>query len=236
MKKITLSLLAAALLALSACTGSFEPPISFDPPGSATETPDEQESSQPSQDDSGDVITPDEDGYAMGYLGDTLDTAFFDFTINSAYTCEEFDGLTAQEDGVNYLTEFYGRPAPAGGCKFLVVEITLHNNTLSTQPMTVVDFQVQWDVQEGDDPDENYAFPLCRSEINADGEEEYVSLSEQQLPASYDLGINEERTGILLYAVPAGARDYAIYFEEYFADDTVGDLFRVSFNAEEGAQ
>ncbi len=229
MKKITLSLLAAVLLTLSACTGSFEPPISFDPPGSATETPD-------GQDDSGDMVTPNEDGYAMGYLGETLETAFFNFTINSAYTCEEFDGLTAQEDGMNYLTEFYGRPAPAGGCKFLVVEITLHNNTPITQPMTALDFQVQWDVQEGEDPDENYAFPLFRSEINADGEEEYVSLSEQQLPAYYDLGINEERTGILLYAVPAGARDYAVYFEEYFADETVGDLFLVSFNAEEGAQ
>lgn len=36
-----------------------------------------------------------EDGYASGYMGDTMHTAFFDFTVDSAYTTQEFDGLTA---------------------------------------------------------------------------------------------------------------------------------------------
>ena len=176
-----------------------------------------------------------EDGYASGYMGDTMHTAFFDFTVDSAYTTQEFDGLTAAGEGMSYLTEYYDRPAPADGCKFLVVEITLHNTTTMSQPMFVADFQVQWDLQEGEDEDQNYAFPLYQSQANESGDYVYYSLSEMQLPAESDLGINEERTGILLYAVPAGAKDYAVFFEEYFSDDTIGDLFQVSFNAEENA-
>ena len=176
-----------------------------------------------------------EDGYASGYMGDTMHTAFFDFTVDSAYTTQEFDGLTAAGEGMSYLTEYYDRPAPADGCKFLVVEITLHNTTTMSQPMFVADFQVQWDLQEGEDEDQNYAFPLYQSQANERVDYVYYSLSEMQLPAEYDLGINEERTGILLYAVPAGAKDYAVFFEEYFSDDTIGDLFQVSFNAEENA-
>ena len=176
-----------------------------------------------------------EDGYASGYMGDTMHTAFFDFTVDSAYTTQEFDGLTAAGEGMSYLTEYYDRPAPADGCIFLVVEITLHNTTTMSQPMFVADFQVQWDLQEGEDEDQNYAFPLYQSQANESGDYVYYSLSEMQLPAEYDLGINEERTGILLYAVPAGAKDYAVFFEEYFSDDTIGDLFQVSFNAEENA-
>ena len=176
-----------------------------------------------------------EDGYASGYMGDTMHTAFFDFTVDSAYTTQEFDGLTAAGEGMSYLTEYYDRPAPADGCKFLVVEITLHNTTTMSQPMFVADFQVQWDLQEGEDEDQNYAFPLYQSQANESGDYVYYSLSEMQLPAEYDLCINEERTGILLYSVPAGAKDYAVFFEEYFSDDTIGDLFQVSFNAEENA-
>lgn len=228
MKKYLALLLSLAFaLSLSAC-GSL--PNSMGDLLDSTADPAPAESP-----DTGSGVGYPEDGYASGYIGDTMHTAFFDYTINSAYTTQEFDGLTAAGEGMSYLTEYYDRAAPADGCKFLVVEITLHNNTTVSQPMFVADFQVQWDLQDGEAEDENYAFPLYQTQANENGEYSYHSVSEQQLPASYDLGINEERTGILLYAVPAGARDYAIFFEEYFADDTTGDLFQVSFNAEEAA-
>ena len=44
-----------------------------------------------------------EDGYASGYMGDTMHTAFFDFTVDSAYTTQEFDGLTAAGEGMSYV-------------------------------------------------------------------------------------------------------------------------------------
>lgn len=163
-----------------------------------------------------------EDGYAEGYLGDTMHTAFFDFTINSAYVCQEFDGLI-----------------PADGYKFLVAEITVENTTKSTQPMFFYDFQVQWDAQPDEDEDMNYDFPLYEEATDAEGETDYVSVSEEQLPTYWDLGISEKRTGTLLYSVPAGAKDYSISFQEYFQSEDSeegeeGDLFFVWFSAEEG--
>lgn len=156
------------------------------------------------------------DGYAEGFLGETMHTYWFDFTIDSAYTCTEFDGLTPDE-----------------GYKFLVAEITLHNTTRSTQPMYFWDFQLQWDAQPGEDEDQAFGYPLYEEIQNEDGESDFISVSDLQLPTFYDLGINETRTGTLLYMVPEGAKDYSISFQEIFEDDTEGDLFFIWFNAEE---
>ena len=38
-----------------------------------------------------------EDGQAIGEIGDTMHTAFFDFTINSAELADSFDGYTPAE-------------------------------------------------------------------------------------------------------------------------------------------
>lgn len=157
-----------------------------------------------------------EDGYAEGFLGETMHTYWFDFTINSAYTCMEFDGLTPDE-----------------GYKFLVAEVTLYNTTKSSQPMYFWDFQLQWDVQPGEDEEKAFGYPLYEEIQNEDGESDFISVSDLQLPAYYELGINETRTGTLLYAAPEGAKDYSVSFQEVFEDDTEGDVFFVWFNAEE---
>ena len=83
--------------------------------------------------DSG-VVTADDDGYAEGRIGDVMRTYFFDFTVNSAYTCKEFEGYT-----------------PAEGNKLLVAELTVKNTDRSTVTMYDTDFQIQW----GDDDDDD---------------------------------------------------------------------------------
>ena len=133
MKRAVLPLLCALLLALSACTGSFEPPISFDPPDPSESQASQAENPAVETMDPAEVITPDADGYAMGYLGDTLRTDFFDMRVDSAYTCYEFDGVVPQE-----------------GYKLLVAQVTLYNYTNFTQPMFNTDFEVWWDAQEGE--------------------------------------------------------------------------------------
>lgn len=163
---------------------------------------------------------PNEEGYAEGFLGDTMHTAFFDYTVTCAYTCMEFDGLT-----------------PVDGYKFLVAEVTITNTTTVTQPMYFYDFQIQWDLQEGEGEDENFDFPLFEEVTDETGATQYVSASEEQLPAIWELSINGERTGKLVYAVPEGAKDYSISFQEFFEseeneDGEEGDVFFVYFNAE----
>ena len=65
-----------------------------------------------------DVVTADDDGYAEGRIGDVMRTYFFDYTVNSAYTCKEFEGYT-----------------PAEGNKLLVAELTVKNTDRSTVTM-----------------------------------------------------------------------------------------------------
>ena len=111
----------------------------------------------------------DSEGYTEGFLGDTLSTYWFDFTVEDAYACQDFGGYTA-----------------AAG-KQLVV-----------------------------------ASPLSAA-------------TEQQLPDEYSLAIKEDRTGLLVYEVPADVQDFTMAFVEYFEDGTddgeEGDAYFVYFTA-----
>lgn len=78
------------------------------------------------------------DGYAEGRLGDAMHTYFFDYTVNSAYTCADFNGYTPEE-----------------GNKVLVAEVTVKNTVTQSLEMYDTDFQVQW----GDD-DDGFDFPV----------------------------------------------------------------------------
>lgn len=216
MKKLpALSLLCAVLLSLSACTSSFEPLFNFDPPPQDSEaepSPLQQtpaDTAQPTDPEA--VITPDGEGYAMGYMGDTLRTNFFDMRVDSAYTCREFDGVTPEE-----------------GEKLLVAQITLHNYTDYTQPMFNTDFEIWWDEETQEELEDAWAFPLYREE---DGE--YYNLSEQQLPVEWEFAIHDTRTGTLLYSVPEDSSTYSIAFMEYYEDGSTGSLYEVRFSAPE---
>lgn len=213
MKRIVTCLLAALLLALTGCTGSFEPPISLDPPALEESQP-ASESPAPDSSDSPALTTPDSEGYAIGYLGETLRTQFFDIRVDEAYTCYEFDGVT-----------------PEAGQKLLVAEVTLYNYTNYTQPMFNTDFEIWWDPQEGESSEDAWAFPLYGERGLEDGSTERYNLSEQQLPIEWEFPIREERTGILLYQVPEGSSTFSVAFLEYYSDGSTGDLYEIRFSA-----
>ena len=144
--------------------------------------------------DSG-VITP-VDGYAEGQLEDVLRTAFFDFSVNSAYTCQELDAYTAPD-----------------GTQLLVAEITVQNTSDYDMPMFDSDFQAQW----GGTGDDDYSLPISRP------------FTDNQAPASYSIPVDESVTYTHVYEVPADATEFSISFQEYFEDETMGDVFFVYF-------
>lgn len=150
------------------------------------------------------VVTADDDGYAEGRIGDVMKTYFFNYTVNSAYTCSEYEG---------YI--------PSEGNKLLVAEVTVKNTDRSTVTMYDTDFQVQWG---DDDNDDAYDAPIT-----------YYSeaVSDEQLPEEYDLAVNEERTGLLVFEVPEDSKDYSISYLEQFSNDTEGDVFFVFFTAKD---
>ena len=141
-------------------------------------------------------------GYSEGRFGDNMKTYFFDYTVNSAYLCEEYNGYQ-----------------PANGNCILVAEVTIKNTYNESIEMYDTDFQVQWN---SDGPDD-YDFPITT----------YVDpVSDEQLESTYELSINEETTGLLVFEVPIGEKDFSISYLELFDDESEGDVYFVFFTPE----
>lgn len=167
---------------------------------------------------SGDVYAND-DGYGEGRLGDTVHSYFLDFTVNSAYTTDSYAGFT-----------------PAEGNQVLVVNMTVKNTFNESITMWDDDFWCQWSSgQEAEDF--AYAITEDGSDLPLD------TISDEQLPGEYDLSVSEERTGDLVFEVPAGdgaadgnfEKDFSIAHQEYFVNqqgaEEDGDTFFVFFTA-----
>lgn len=148
-----------------------------------------------------------ENGFAEARVGDLVHSYFMDFTVNSAYTTGEYHGHTAPE-----------------GQKVLVVEMTITNTYKESIPMYDDDFQGQWTASPETD---EFAWPITEG---GDGSDLDV-VSEDQLPAEYELAVGESRTGALVYDVPADEKDFSISHRELFSDDSEGSTFFVYFTA-----
>ena len=149
-------------------------------------------------------------GDGTGNIGDTIHTAWFDFTVNSAYTAPSYESYT-----------------PAEGNQMLVVEITVQNTFEQSTPMADFDFQAQW----GSDGEDDYAYPITDDDTEAG----LPTLNDDQLPHYYELAVDESCTGLLVYEVPDGNKDFSISYQEVDEEETVGDMFFVYFPAEEGS-
>ena len=201
---------AAALTACSMPGGSASAADSSAPDSSAPDSSAADSSTAaeaPAESDPGETISS-EDGYGEGRLGDTMQTYFFDYTVNSAYTCTEFAGTT-----------------PAEGSMFLVADVTVRNTDNRSIEMYDTDFQAQW----GSDGEEDFRVPIT---YDTENQMDLPTLTDEQLPSTYTLAVDEERTGLLVYEVPAGFQDFSISYQEMFSDDSYGDTFFVFFTAE----
>lgn len=150
------------------------------------------------------VIRP-KDGYAEGSMGDTLRTYFFDFSVNSAYLCDTFEGYVAMD-----------------GCELLVTELTITNTDSRNVEMYDSDFQVQW----GDNAADAFDFSLTYYN---------ETFSNKVFPGIYTLSAKESRTALLVFEVPEGYSQFSISYLELFVaddpDDQEGDMFFVYFDA-----
>ncbi len=150
----------------------------------------------------GEEAEDQEEGYVpgggLGYLGDTMHTYWFDFTVEDAYICQSYDSYTAAAD-----------------MQLVVVTMAVQSTFLQSLPMSRYDFQIQW----GGEGEDDYAWPIAAA-------------TEDQFPDEYSLGIHEERSGVLVYEVPADTVDFSVSFAEYFEDDTEGDVYFVYFTAD----
>lgn len=142
-----------------------------------------------------------EDGYAQGAIGDTLGTAWFNFTVNSASLEDSYGGTVMPDEGE----------------KLLVVNVTLNNTISDDLPMFDADFQAQW----GAEGENDYRYPVT------DGKPELQT--GDMLAEEYTLGAGDTITGDLVFSVPGGHEEYSLSFMEYFDNDESGDMFFVYF-------
>ena len=153
-------------------------------------------------------------GVSEGRTGDTMETYFFAFTVNSAYLTGEYAGYT-----------------PAEGHQLLVADVTVKNTYRKSIEMYDMDFQLGWG-----ETDDAFTYPIT---TDLETLEELEPVGEHQLPGTYTLAIDEERTGELVYEVPAGQADFSISYLELFDDGTeegdTGDTYFVYFTAEDSA-
>lgn len=136
------------------------------------------------------------------YIGDTISTAWFDFTVDSVDVQSEYEGYAAAE-----------------GNKLLVVQLSLKSTVTYSSDMFQEDFVVGWDDEEDEEYGYDYVEPLS-------------AYCDAQFPDEYVLKINESRTGLLIYEVSAERMDFWINFLEVFQNDQYGDSFFVYFSAE----
>lgn len=152
----------------------------------------------------GNIIRP-KNGYAEGSMGDTMRTYFFDYSVNSAYLCDTFEGYV-----------------PMDGYEILVTELTITNNDSRNVEMYDSDFQIQWGDSAAD------AFDFSLTYYNE-------TFSNDVFPGIYTLSAKESRTGLLVFEVPAGHSQFSISYLELFEaddpDDQEGDTFFVYFDA-----
>ncbi len=147
--------------------------------------------------------------YKEGRLGDAMETYFFDFTVRSATLCDTFETYT-----------------PAEGNRILMVDVEVKNTGNASIEMYDTDFQAQW----GGEGEDDYSVPIT---FDKETEEELDVLNENQLPATYTLGIDETRAGLLVFEVPGGEQDFSLSYQEYFDNDSTGDVYFVYFTPEE---
>ena len=152
-------------------------------------------------------------GSNEGRVDDTMETYFFDFTVNSAYLTNDYEGYT-----------------PAEGNTLLVADITVKNTFQESIEMYDIDFQAQW----GEEGEDAYAYPIT---TDMETFTELDPVGENQLPGTYPMAVDEERTGELVYEVPAGHVDFSISYLEQFVDDageeSTGEVYFVYFTAED---
>ena len=150
-------------------------------------------------------------GSNEGRIEDTMETYFFDFTVNGAYLTNDYEGYT-----------------PAAGSTLLVVDVTVKNTFRESIEMYDIDFQAQW----GEEDENAYAYPIT---TDMETFTELDPVGENQLPGTYAMAVDEERTGELVYEVPAGHVDFSISYLEQFVDDageeSTGEVYFVYFTA-----
>lgn len=155
------------------------------------------------------LFTPTE-----GRLNDTMHTMFFDFTVTGRLSGGGVRGLSAGR----------GEPAAGGG-----------HHREEHLPGKHRDVRHGLSGQWGEDEDpEAYSIPIT---TDPETFTELKPVGGDQLPGTYPLAVDEERSGQLVYEVPQGYVDFSLSYLELYDDgseeENTGDTYFVFFTAQD---
>ncbi|MCM1119484.1 MAG: hypothetical protein NC543_09010 [bacterium] len=118
-------------------------------------------------------------------------------------------------DSVAYPSEYEGYVAQEG-MQLVDAVITIKNTFGDALPMFNSDFQMQWhDLGDGD---EDYTFGV------------EMDSSSTVMPSEYTLANGDTCNYHVVFEVPAEAKEFSIWFQEYFENESEGDMFCTTFN------
>lgn len=210
MKKITYLCLVAALCA--GCSSSSAASSTTEDSGTEV-TVIETETAETEEEPVAETIYAS-GGVAYGALGNIMSATNLNFILNSAYITTNYQGIT-----------------PDSGTELLVINVTTENKQSTDLQMYDTDYQIQW----GGESDTDYATPITYRDEWADSStyKSYVNLDgvTGMYENSQVIATGESFTGDLVYQIPEGTRSFILLFQEYFQDESVGDLYTVSFEA-----
>lgn len=216
MMKLVKTVLGLLLVfSLAGCSGSSSPDASGNstPDSSSEKTPAVSQSEQGTT--SGVKVVESAFGKGEGVLGDTMKTAFLEFTLNSAKLVNSWQSVT-----------------PDPGMKLLVLNITTKSTQSKELTLYDTDYQVQW----GGTGPEDYSTPLTyRDEwATAPTYKRTVNLDGVQgmFPGTAELVKDTPQSADFIYQVPEGFTDFTLQFQEFFEDESLGDIFIVTFHAD----
>ena len=158
-------------------------------------------------------------GKAEGALGDTMQASFLKFRLNAASLTSRYQSVSAEES-----------------MQLLVLNIS----TLVTQKKGLMLYDTDYQIQWGGEGETDYAEPVTYRDEWADftGYMKSVNLDgiTSMFPGSAVLAPEEMVTYDYVYQVPAGTADFRLMFKEYFEDESLGDLYIVTFHAESAGE
>ena len=176
-------------------------------------------------------IPADETDLKLSYVEiDDADNVFDTFTVSFQVEAFEAETETIMGDlgdtmstywfdfsvDEAVLTSEYEGSTPSEGNVLLVLMMTIDNTYFEAVPMYASDFDVEWE-----DPD-SYETPI---RIFINGEE----LTED----IYELPFADLVDATFVYEVAEGYNEFIVYFDEYFADETLGNIYGVYFVPDE---
>ena len=173
-----------------------------------------EEPSDPSDTETEEPAVVSSFGKAEGVAGDIMKASFMEFRVNEAALTDQYQSLTPDE-----------------GMKLLVVNVTTHATQKKPLVLYDTDYQIQWN-GEGE---LDYSEPVTYRDEWADfaGYNAHIDLNgiEGMFPGTGILASDEIVTYDYVYQVPQDASGFRLLFKEYFEDESLGDLFIVSINA-----